>query len=274
LPILEQITSRNNPKIKQIRALKERKARQESGLVVVEGIHPVGEAVEASVSTGLTIHSLFYAPELLKSGYALLLIERLSAGGVDCFPASVDVFHTIADKENPQGVLALVRPQRYSLQELHPQDFPWGVALASPQDPGNLGTILRTIDAVGASGLILLGSGVDPFHPAVARASMGASFWYPIVSAEFVEFAGWVKANGYHLYGTSAHGDLNYRTAAYRTPCILLMGSEREGLTAEQKAICEALICMPMRGHASSLNLAVATGVMLYTMLEKWKISA
>jgi RNA methyltransferase, TrmH family len=274
LPIQEQITSRNNPKIKQIRALRERKARQESGLVLVEGIHPVGEAVDASGSTGLSIHSLFYAPDLLKSGYALLLIEQVSASGISCFPTSEEVFHTIADKENPQGILALVRPEKHILEQLHPENFPWGVALASPQDPGNLGTVLRTIDAVGASGLILIDAGVDPFHPGVVRASMGTLLWRPIVPAEFADFAGWVKAHGYHLYGTSAHGDLDYRAVDYRKPCILLMGSEREGLTPEQKAVCETVICMPMRGRASSLNLAVATGVMLYMMMEKWETSA
>jgi len=162
------------------------------------------------------------------------------------------------------------------LSELGPDNFRWGVALFAPQDPGNIGTILRTIDGAGASGLLLLDdpqeglSSADAYHPNAVRASMGTLFWYPVVISSFADFAGWARQNGYHVYGTSAHGSTDYREVeSYPRPCILLMGSEREGLTPGQVALCQVLIRMPMRGHATSLNLAVATGVMLYAMLEK-----
>ena len=145
------------------------------------------------------------------------------------------------------------------------------MALVAPQDPGNIGAILRTIDAVGASGLLLLGSSADPYHPNAVRASMGAIFWYPTACASFGEFARWAKGAGYSVIGTSAHGSQDYRVeGAYTKPVILLMGSEREGLTDEHKAACDLLVRMPMQGRVSSLNLAVATGVMLYTLLEKF----
>jgi len=168
-----------------------------------------------------------------------------------------------------------VRQPVITLEALHPGNFAWGVALVDPQDPGNLGAILRTIDAVGASGLLLLQGDprqpavVDPYHPSAVRAGMGASFWHPVVSASFDDFSRWAAQYGYHIYGTSAHASLDYRGVhAYQQPCILLMGSEREGLAPQQAARCEALIRLPMRGHGSSLNLAVATGVMLYAMAE------
>lgn len=260
------ISSRNNPKVKLARQLRQKKARQESGLFVVEGIRPVGEAVEA----GAAIDTLFYAPDLLTSDYARALIEAQQQAGVTCLPTSPEVFNLLADKDNPQGLLALVRQPHWELAALDPHNFPWGVALVSPQDPGNLGTILRTLDAVGASGLLLLESSVDLTHPAVVRASMGALFWHPVVMASFAGFAAWASRHGYHIYGASAHAALDVREApAYAWPRILLLGSERQGLTQEQLQVCETVLRLPMRGRATSLNLAVAAGVMLYAMLER-----
>jgi TrmH family RNA methyltransferase len=269
---MDIIYTRSNPKIKQIRALRQRKTRLETGLFLVEGIRPVGEAVEASgvPETGIQLESLFYAPERLHSQFAQALIAEQSARGIPCYAVTGEVFDSVAEKENPQGILAVVRRPAHSLTGLSPQNFAWGVAVVAPQDPGNLGTILRTIDAVGASGLLLLESSTDPYHPSAVRASMGAMFWYPIANASFEEFAGWVRQHQYHLYGTSAHGSRDFREIpAYQQPRILLMGSEREGLAPEQAAICEQLIRLPMLGRATSLNLAVATGVMLYAMLDR-----
>ena len=139
--------------------------------------------------------------------------------------------------------------------------------LITPQDPGNVGTILRTIDAVGAYGLMLVDGGVDPYHPSAIRAGMGAIFRIPVATATWGQLIDWVRREGYHLAGTSAHGRDNYRdTDLYTPPVVLLLGSEREGLTAEQTAACDVLMRLPMHGRASSLNLAVAAGVFLYAM--------
>jgi len=262
---MDWITSRSNPKIKQLRALSQRKARQEARLFLVEGIRHVGEAVEA----GAKIEAVYYAPERLKSDYARDLIARLSERGTVCYPVSLDVFESIAEKDNPQGILAVVHQRQCFLDDLGPEEFPWGVALVSPQDPGNLGTILRTIDAVGASGLILLESSLDIYHPSAVRASMGALFWYPVVQASFTTFSDWAAKNGYHIYGSSARAECDYRDARpYLFPRILLLGSEREGLSTDQRQVCEWIVRLPMGGHASSLNLAVAAGVLLYAMSE------
>lgn len=260
------ITSRSNSKIKQVRALRQRKARQDVGLFLVEGIRQVGEAVQSHAR----IQAIYYAPELLDSEFALQLVESQSVAGVPCFPTNAEVFNSLADKENPQGILAVVCQPEYRLSVLNPENFPWGVALISPQDPGNLGAILRTIDAVGASGLLLLESSVDVYHPSAVRASMGTIFWHPVASASFLEFSQWARQHVYHIYGASAHAALDFRNVeAYESPRILLLGSEREGLTEEQKMICELLVRLPMQGRATSLNLAVAAGIMLYAMLER-----
>lgn len=268
---LPVISSSSNPLIKQARSLRQRKTRAATGLFLVEGIHPVGQAIEA----GWQIEALLYAPDLLSSGYAQRLIEEQSQHGVRCQAVAPDLFATLAEKDNPQGLLALVRQKVFQLQDLSPNRFQRGVALVSPQDPGNVGTVLRTIDAVGADGLLLLdpaqasGSGVDPYHPTCVRASMGALFWKPVAQAPFVRFLSWARQNGYHLVGSSAHAATNYRTIPRQaSPWILLLGSEQKGLSEEQKAACDLVVAMPMRGRVSSLNLAVAAGVLLYAMLE------
>ncbi len=260
---MELITSPSNAKLKQARALRHHKARQESGLFLVEGIHHVGQAVEA----GLELEYILYAPQKLTSDFGLNLIEKQLARNVPCYALSPEALGSIADKENPAGLLAVGRQRWERLQSLTSLDFPWGVALVSPQDAGNIGTILRTIDAVGASGLLLLDGGADPYHPVAVRASMGALFWHPVVATSFTEFSTWVSERGYRVYGTSAHGSQDYRDIGnYQHPCILLLGSEQKGLTAAQLAICQYLIRLPMRGRASSLNLAVAASIFLYAM--------
>ncbi len=259
----ELISSPSNPLIKQARALRQKKARDESGLFLVEGILHVGEAAEA----GWEFEALLYAPERLKSAFGRQLVEKLAGNGVRCQPVSDSAFESFVEKENPQGLAALVRQKRRSLETFSPQTFRFGAALASAQDPGNVGTILRTLDAVGADGLFLLDGGADPYHASVVRASMGTLFWKPFVQASFDEFLGWVTQAGYRLIGTSAHGSLDYRELRLdERPAILLLGSEQKGLSPEQMAACNELVSLPMRGRASSLNLAVAAGVLLYAL--------
>ncbi len=262
---MANLSSRSNPKIKQIRALlQQRKARRASGLFVVEGIRHVGEAAQA----GAQVEYICYAPEFLSSEFAAQLIAEQSARGVPCLAVAAEVFAGLAEKDNPPGILAVVQQPMMSLEQLNPEQHPWLVALVAPQDPGNIGTILRTIDAVGANGLVLLDNSADPTHPSAVRASMGTIFWHPVVTTEFAEFAAWAARQGYTIYGTSAHASRDYRQVTrYQLPRILLMGSERQGLTGEQSAICHEVLSLPMKGQATSLNLAVATGVMLYAML-------
>jgi TrmH family RNA methyltransferase len=263
---VDQITSRANPKIKELRQLREKRARQEQGRFLVEGIRPVGEAVEA----GAALDLLIYAPDSLRSEYGQQLVADLTGRGVPCLAVSADVLASLAEKDNPQGLLAAVRTPTPQLADYAPVNLAWAVAAVAPQDPGNVGTILRTLDAVGADALILLDSQVDAYHPAAVRASMGTIFWHPVITASFAEFAAWAAQHQYHVHGTSAHAAQDARTVAnFPRPRVLLLGSEREGLTDAQLAVCETRLRLPMLGHATSLNLAVAAGVLLYAMLER-----
>jgi len=256
------ISSRQNPKIKQARRLRERKVREQTGLFLVEGIRHVGEAVQSHYP----LAHIFYAPDLLGSKFAQEIIAETQARGILCHETSPDILNVLADKTGPQGIIAVARQRTTPITALTPDTHPWLVAVIAPQDPGNLGTILRTMDAVSANGLILLDGGVDPWHPTAVRASMGAVFWLPVAQTNWEEFAHWSADQGFHLFGTSAHGSAHYQLLDYPQPCILLLGSEREGLTTEQSAACHALVRLPMEGRVTSLNLAVAAGIMLYTM--------
>lgn len=260
------ITSLANPHVKQVRALRQKKARTETGLFLVEGIHHVGEAVAA----GWDVDTILYAPELLSSEFARDLISRVSPKPQ---PVSAQVMESLADKENPQGIIATVKQRATRLSELN---MAWKttrhlkkcVALVSPQDPGNVGTILRTVDAVAADALFLLDGGVELFHPTVIRSSMGTVFWKPVIQASFDDFVKWARDGNYQLIGTSAHGDVEYQTLVPDLPWVLVLGNEQKGLSSEQVNSCDVTITLPMKGRVSSLNLAVAAGVLLYQFMH------
>lgn len=261
----ELIFSSSNPLIKRIRALRQRKNRDESGLFLVEGIHHVGEAIES----GWGIETLVYAPDQLTSEFARRLVDEQLQTNIRCAALTSDLFNGVAEKDNPQGILAIVHKRRETLEDVTVEDFHIGAALLSPQDPGNVGTILRSLDAVGADGLFLLEGGVDPYHPSSVRASMGTLFWKPIVQAPFEHFVKWAHRNSYQLIGSSAHAINDYRS--YRRDgqkTILVLGNEQKGLSQEQLAACDVSLSIPMKGRVSSLNLAVAAGILLYAIAE------
>ena len=261
----ETISSSSNTLIKQIRALRQRKGRQESGLFVVEGIHHVGEAIEA----GWRIEALVYAPDQLTSDYGRRLVEEQIQRQGRCVAITANLFEAIADKDNPQGILAVVHQKKVRLEEISSGTIHTGAALVAPQDPGNVGAILRTLDAVGCDGLFLLEGGVDPFHPACVRASMGTIFWKTLVRATFEDFVKWARKNGYLLVGSSAHAITDYRAFRISSqPTILVLGSEQKGLSQEQIALCDESLSLPMSGRVSSLNLAVAAGILMYKIFE------
>ena len=254
------ITSTGNPLIKQARALHQKKARRESGLFLVEGIHHVGQVIEA----GWDVEYVLYAPDTLTSNFAHDLISRLKFTPQ---PVTPQVMSSLADKENPQGILAIVHQKETPIADLPPLEK--AVALVSAQDPGNVGTILRTMDAVGVDTLFLLDGGVELYHPTVVRASMGALFWKTVIQTSFDEFHTWARKGNYQVIGTSAHAGVEYQIFAPNPPWVLLLGSEQKGLSSQQIEACDVSVSLPMQGRVSSLNLSVAAGVLLYQFIQK-----
>jgi TrmH family RNA methyltransferase len=262
---MTSISSRQNPKIKLARSLRERKARKEQGLFLVEGIFHIGLALENKAP----IEFVVYSPDLLDAPFAKELVQKIGSAGIEKISTFPESLTSLSDKENPAGMLAVVRQQPTPLSDLKLGTASFAAAIVAPQDPGNLGSILRSVDAVGAVGLILLEGGVDPWHPSAVRAGLGAHFTKPIVQASFAEFASWASKKAVHVYGSSAHAERDYKEAEYKPPAILLLGSEREGLSTEHLSICESVVGLPMRGSVTSLNLSVAAGILLYEIAAK-----
>jgi len=228
----------------------------------VEGIRIVGEAVE----TGAEIETLVVAPDLLTSDYARELVTR---AGAPTLEVSAHVFESLSSRDGPKGLGAVVRQRWSRLDEVEPCRGLCWVVLDAVQDPGNLGTILRTADAVGAAGVILTGSSTDPHDPVALRAGMGAIFSQPIVRAGFDEVVSWAKGHGATLAGTSDAAAADYQSVTYPHPLVLVMGSEREGLSVEQQSTCDLTVRIPMAGRSDSLNLSVAAGVVLYEIFNQ-----
>jgi len=257
---VKQITSLANPIVKEIRGLALPKNRKASGLFVAEGLKLVADAAEA----GWTIRTLLHAANV--GGQPM--VSRLAAGayakGGTVIAVSEAVLAKISRRDNPQTVLGVFEQRTIAADAIRPgQDDVW-IALEAVRDPGNLGTIIRTADAVGAKGVILVGETVDPFSVEAVRATMGSVFHVPIARAGFAEFARLAKRWPGVVVGTHLSGKADYRQAHYRAPVLLVMGGEHAGLTADAAQLCGTLVKIPMAGKADSLNLAVATAVMLF----------
>ncbi|HEY9234506.1 MULTISPECIES: TrmH family RNA methyltransferase [Phenylobacterium] len=254
------VTSLTNPTVKSVRALHLRKERDASGLFVAEGLKIVTEAVE-----------LGHAPRILMygkdaEGHPLLkrAIQATQAARGEVIEVTHEILAKVSRRDNPQAVVAVFAQGYTSLTELKPQSAPCFVALHRVRDPGNLGTIIRTADAAGCGAVILVGECCDPYSVEAVRATMGSIFAVPIVKASEAEFAGWRSNWPGSVVGTLLTATVDHRQATYAKPAMVLMGNEQQGLTPEMAALCDVNVKIPMRGRADSLNLSVATGIMIY----------
>jgi RNA methyltransferase, TrmH family len=260
------ITSPANPLVKRIKRLRQKKYRQAEGAYFVEGLRVVLAAVEQNAP----IEILCYAPELLTSSVAQRMVAGQKKRGTAVAELSASVFRAISERDNPTGLGAIVRSRWTELDALPTNRDATLVALVDVADPGNLGTILRTLDATAATGLILAGQTTEPFQQAVAKASMGALYTVPICRVDGqAALLAWAQQRGLQTVATSASAPESYWTAVYRLPLLLIMGSEGEGLPAETLAASHLAVSIPMSGSVSSLNLAVATGLLLYELRRR-----
>jgi RNA methyltransferase, TrmH family len=258
------VTSLANPIIKEIRGLALAKNRRASRLFVAEGLKLVADAIEAGWQVRTLVHATRVGNEAL--------VERLSAvarvRGADIVSVSEAVLAKIARRDNPQAVIGVFEQRLTPPGEIRPGDGDVYVALEAIRDPGNLGTIVRTVDAVGAAGVILVGDTVDPFSIEAVRATMGSIFHVPLARASPAEFEAISARWPGTVVGTHLAATEDYREARYRSPVLVVMGGEQAGLTPSLAAACGTLVKIPMAGRADSLNLAVATGVMLFEVMR------
>ena len=254
------VTSLTNPTVKAVRALHLRKEREETGLFVAEGLKIVTDAVEL----GHAPRILMYGQDAQSHPLLRRAIEATGAAHGEVLEVTHDILAKVSRRDNPQAVVGVFAQVFTPLADLKPEAAPCFVALHRVRDPGNLGTIVRTANAAGCGAVILVGECCDPFSVEAVRATMGSIFAVPIVRATEAEFAEWRSSWPGSVVGTLLTAEVDHRQATYAKPALVLMGNEQQGLTPDMAALCDVNVKIPMRGRADSLNLSVATGIMIY----------
>jgi TrmH family RNA methyltransferase len=258
-----QITGFSNPTVKYLRSLREKKHRKAAGKFLAEGLRLLTDARECGKLPEVLVMASGRDPHPL---LAALEADVLAAGG-EVLEMAEDILAKVTGKDNPQAVAGVFAEYDTSLAALDRSRAPIWLVAQALRDPGNLGTMLRTGDAVGAGGLILLDDCADPMSVEAVRASMGAIFTQQIAQARWDEFLPWLRSSAGQLVAASLRDAQPYRNAPYQAPCFLMVGNESRGLPEEYELACDLRVTMPMKGRADSLNAAVAAAVLAYEAL-------
>lgn len=259
------IYSRHDAAVRRLRLLQTREGRDRTGQFLIEGLRPLAQAVEQKAR----IETLVVAPNVLINPLGLRLVKQLRIAGTPCYRLTPEVYHNLSQAEEPQGVAAVLRQRWEPLDQVRPSRGLCWLAIEGVQSAGNLGTILRTSEAVGGSGVILIGDTADPYDTATLRASMGAVFAQKFVRTTVEAFAAWKRRHQCLLVGTSPHAATDYQAVCYPNSLVLTMGGEKEGLSPEVQALCDVMVKIPMVGRSDSLNLGIATGILLYEVFNQ-----
>jgi len=262
--MFEHISSTSNETVKLLRALDRKKERVESGLFLAEGMHFVEEALR----NGWKPAHVFADIGAVDQPKTRALLEQMKRVGARVVTASDKVLASLSHQDNRQAVVAAFHQRLTSLSDLSPKGKARYIALYEVRDPGNLGTIIRTADAAGCDGVILVGTTCDPFSVEAVRATMGSLFAMPLAAASFDAFRTWRDARKVRIVAASMRGVRAHDEASYGERNCILMGNEQSGLPVDIEDACDQLVRIPMSGSAESLNLAVAAGVMIY---EAWR---
>ena len=262
-----EVTSFSNSTVKLLRSLREKKARRAEGMFLAEGLRILAEARES----GMLPRIIAFSPEGAKHPLAAEIIKATEEAGGDAVETTPDILSKMSGKDNPQMVLgAYVQPDT-SIERIDRGTAPLWIIVQALRDPGNIGTILRTGDAVGAGGLILVDDSADPYSVEAVRASMGAVFTQKVATARWSEFVTWLRAGPGQLVGTSLKASKDYLEAEYDQPSFLLIGNEQQGLPPDYESECDLLVKIPMAGRADSLNAAMAAAIMAFTIKASWR---
>jgi TrmH family RNA methyltransferase len=262
-----QVTAFSNATVKRLRALRDKKARRAERLFLAEGLRIIAEARDSGRLPEIIAFSAAGAAHPL----AAEIIEATEAAGGEAIETTPDVLSKMSGKDNPQMLLGAFAQPETGLERLERGVAPLWIVAQALRDPGNIGTILRTGDAVGAGGLILIDDCADPFSVEAVRASMGAIFTQNVAAARWDEFLPWLRGGPGQLVGTSLKTSQDYLAARYEAPCFLLIGNEQQGLPSDYENACDLLVKIPMAGRADSLNAAVAAAVMAFQVRASWR---
>lgn len=262
-----EITAFSNATVKLLRSLRDKKARRAEGLFLAEGLRILTEARDS----GRLPEIVAFSAEGAKHPLAAEIIAATEAAGGDAIETTPDILTKMSGKDNAQMLIGAYRQPDSSLERIDRSKAPLWIVAQALRDPGNIGTILRTGDAVGAGGLILIDDCADPFSVEAVRASMGALFTQEVATTRWPEFIAWLRSGESQLVGTSLQATHDYLDAEYRQPCFLLIGNEQQGLPADYEAECDLLVKIPMAGRADSLNAAMAAAVMAFAIKASWR---
>ena len=262
-----QVTAFSNTTVKRLRSLREKKARRSEGLFLAEGLRILTEARDS----GRLPEIVAFSAEGARHPLAAEIIAATEAAGGEAIETAPDILSKMSGKDNPQMLLGAYRQPATALEQIDRSAAPLWIVAQALRDPGNIGTILRTGDAVGAGGLILIDDCADPFSVEAVRASMGAIFTQQVATARWEEFVPWLRGGAGQLVGTSLKATDDYLAASYEQPCFLLVGNEQQGLPPAYEQECDLLVKIPMAGRADSLNAAIATAVMAFAIEASWR---
>jgi TrmH family RNA methyltransferase len=262
-----EVTAFSNTTVKRLRSLRDKKGRRSEGLFLAEGLRIIAEARDS----GLLPEIVAFSPDGARHPLAAEIIAATEAAGGEAIETTPDILAKMSGKDNPQMLLGAYRLPDTSLERINRSKAPLWIVAQALRDPGNLGTILRTGDAAGAGGLILIDDSADPFSVEAVRASMGAVFTQEVAAARWPEFLAWLRSGEGQLVGTSLKATDDYLEAEYQAPCFLLIGNEQQGLPADYESECDLLVKIPMAGRADSLNAAMAAAVMAFAVKASWR---
>jgi TrmH family RNA methyltransferase len=254
------ITSRDNSLLRQVRAVRDGKV---AGLIYVEGLRLCEEASRS----GVQIEAVIYSEQLAQKDRAAKLLRELETVAPKSASVSEKLLESISFTKTPQGIVAIAKRPDTDLQSFHSQqhDVPLLVILHHINNPVNVGAIVRTAEAAGATGVIATAGTADPFSPKALRGAMGAAFRLPILSgADYAQAIDWCRRDGAYIVCADVHATRNYHEFDWSRPAAIVMGAESSGLSPEEIALADESIRIPMKGSTESLNVAVAAGILLY----------
>jgi TrmH family RNA methyltransferase len=255
-----QIASAANPRIRAAMRLRDRRARDDAGLTIVDGGREVRRALEA----GVAVEEAFVCEALVRTDDARAAVSALESAGARTWTTSETAFAKVAFGERAEGVVAIVRTPSTELDALRIPEDPLVVVLESVEKPGNLGAVLRSADGAGADALILADPRTDPFNPNAIRASAGTAFTVPIATGSSAEVRDWLRGHGVRVVAARVDAETDPWDADLRGPLAIALGSEADGLSAAWSTDDATAVRLPMLGVADSLNVSVAAAVLLY----------
>lgn len=256
--------SASNPRVKQLVALRRRRTREHSGVTLIEGYDELSLALEA----GVRPYTVYYSPDLV-SDQQRALLQQAAANGAEVIRVSRAVFDKAAYRESPDGWLAVVPAIPADLAALKSGPRPLILVCEGVEKPGNLGAMLRSADAAGATGVIAAGPVTDWGNPNLIRASKGTVFSVPVASGSVEEVLGWLAEHDLPVVATTPDTDVLLTSADLAGPVAIAVGSEKYGLSAQFLAAAATWVKIPMFGQANSLNVATAAAIAMYEAVRQ-----